>query len=401
MKKQTLIIILLTILVVSCLALTACHSCEFGEWTVVKQATCTEMGQLERSCACGEKETSTLPTTGHTFGEWTVVEDATCTEIGQEQRVCSCGEKETRDIQLADHSFDEWAVVSNATCTEAGLKVGVCECGESKSEIIPATGHSHEAVVTAPSCTEQGYTTRACHCGDSFVDTYVDALGHTEGSVVVENNVEPDCVSDGSYDNVVYCTVCKVELSRDTVVVLALGHTEGSVVVENNVAPKCTVDGSYDNVVYCSVCKEELGRETKIVDATGHSYKAVVTDPNCIRQGYTTHTCIVCWDSYIDTYTPKGGHDTNGQNGACSGCGIIYISLRELCTNTEQYKECRIAFEGVVTLNSEQVVYVEDYDEETGTHYGIDVYYGFGLPSEALEILEVGNRVRIVGVVQY
>ena len=38
--------------------------------------------------------------------------------------------------------------------------------------------HSYTAVVTAPTCTEKGYTTHTCSCGDSYVDTYVDALGH-------------------------------------------------------------------------------------------------------------------------------------------------------------------------------------------------------------------------------
>ena len=38
--------------------------------------------------------------------------------------------------------------------------------------------HSYDAVVTAPTCTEKGYTTHTCSCGDSYVDTYVDALGH-------------------------------------------------------------------------------------------------------------------------------------------------------------------------------------------------------------------------------
>ena len=38
--------------------------------------------------------------------------------------------------------------------------------------------HSYDAVVTAPTCTEKGYTTHTCACGDSYVDTYVDALGH-------------------------------------------------------------------------------------------------------------------------------------------------------------------------------------------------------------------------------
>ena len=45
--------------------------------------------------------------------------------------------------------------------------------------------HSYTAVVTAPTCTEKGYTTHTCACGDSYVDTYVDALGHAwdEGKV--------------------------------------------------------------------------------------------------------------------------------------------------------------------------------------------------------------------------
>ena len=38
--------------------------------------------------------------------------------------------------------------------------------------------HSYKAVVTDPTCTAKGYTTHTCTCGDSYVDTYVDALGH-------------------------------------------------------------------------------------------------------------------------------------------------------------------------------------------------------------------------------
>ena len=45
--------------------------------------------------------------------------------------------------------------------------------------------HSYKAVVTAPTCTAKGYTTHTCACGDSYVDTYVDSLGHAwdEGKV--------------------------------------------------------------------------------------------------------------------------------------------------------------------------------------------------------------------------
>ena len=45
--------------------------------------------------------------------------------------------------------------------------------------------HSYKDVVTAPTCTEKGYTTHTCACGDSYVDTYVDALGHAWDDGVV------------------------------------------------------------------------------------------------------------------------------------------------------------------------------------------------------------------------
>ena len=47
--------------------------------------------------------------------------------------------------------------------------------------------HSYTAVVTAPTCTAKGYTTHTCSCGDSYVDTYVDALGHAwDGGTVTK-----------------------------------------------------------------------------------------------------------------------------------------------------------------------------------------------------------------------
>ena len=36
------------------------HICSFGDWITVKKATCTENGEQERTCACGEKETRSI-----------------------------------------------------------------------------------------------------------------------------------------------------------------------------------------------------------------------------------------------------------------------------------------------------------------------------------------------------
>ena len=91
MKKQTLVIILIAMLVVSCLALTACHSCEFGEWTVVSNATCTDAGLKERICECGEKQTEVIPALGHSY-ESTVIAP-TCTAQGYTLNKClACGD---------------------------------------------------------------------------------------------------------------------------------------------------------------------------------------------------------------------------------------------------------------------------------------------------------------------
>ena len=55
--------------------------------------------------------------------------------------------------------------------------------------------HAYEKTVTAPTCTEQGYTTYTCSCGESYVDDYVDELGHDFKHYVSDNNAtfETNC----------------------------------------------------------------------------------------------------------------------------------------------------------------------------------------------------------------
>lgn len=77
------------------------------------------------------------------------------------------------------------------------------------------------------------------------------------------------------------------------------------------------------------------------------------------------------------------------------------VTLKGLRTNIELYENMKVAFEGVVTFEGPQTVYVEDYDPETDMYYGMTVYYGYNLAGAGLEILQKGNRVRIVGSVQY
>lgn len=75
----------------------------------------------------------------------------------------------------------------------------------------------------------------------------------------------------------------------------------------------------------------------------------------------------------------------------------IELTLKELRTNMEAYLGKKIAFEGLVTRNNSNSVYVQAYDEETNMTYGMSVFYGYGLSGDGLEILKIGNYVRIVG----
>lgn len=79
----------------------------------------------------------------------------------------------------------------------------------------------------------------------------------------------------------------------------------------------------------------------------------------------------------------------------------VELTLRELRTNTEAYSGMKVAFSGVITVNDGSSVYVESYDSETDMYYGMAVYYGFNLSGTGLDILTVGNEVRIVGSLQY
>ncbi len=80
----------------------------------------------------------------------------------------------------------------------------------------------------------------------------------------------------------------------------------------------------------------------------------------------------------------------------------VELTLRELRSNVTAYEGVKVAFEGVLTRNHGGSVYVESFDEDSGRYYGIQVYYQTaGLTGDGLEILKVGNLVRIVGTVQY
>ena len=228
-----------------------------------------------------------------------------------------------------------------ATCEADGrydtvVRCTVCNEPQSTvSTVIPALGHDYEGAITTPaSCEADGVTTYTCKNDSSH--TYTEAIpatGHTEGTPVVENEVKNSCLGAGSYDTVIYCSVCGKELSRETTTVDAAGHTE---VIDAAVAPSCTNTGLTAGS-HCSVCNAVIVAQ-EVVDALGHSYSiSVVTKaPTCTSEGVNSFPCVTCGECYTEPI-PATGH-TPGNNATCTTeqrCKVCNHVIAEKLGHTE------------------------------------------------------------------
>ena len=322
----------------TCIALAKCEICgvEYGsalghdlEHHEAKPASCTEIGwEAYDTCTrCDYTTYVEIPAKGHAEGE--VVREnevpASCTTAGSYDEViyCSvCGEELSREEKVIDalgHSFTNYVSDNNATCTEDGTetaKCDRCEVTDTRTDEGSALGHTESEAVreneVAASCTAAGSYDEVVYCsvcGEelSREEKVIDALGHSFTSYVSDNNAT--CTEDGT--ETAKCDRCEVTDTR-TDEGSALGHTESEAVRENEVAASCTAAGSYDEVVYCSVCGEELSCEEKVIDALGHSFTSYVSDNNatCTEDGTETAKCDRC--EVTDTRTDEGsalGHN--------------------------------------------------------------------------------------------
>lgn len=185
--------------------------------------------------------------------------------------------------------------------------------------------HSYKNVVTAPTCTEKGYTTHTCSCGDSYVDTYVDALGHAwdEGKVTKE-------------------------------------PTETETGVKTFTCTRCG----------------ETKTETIPVIPHVHSYKDVVTAPTCTAKGYTTHTCA-CGDSYVDTYTDALGHAWDEGKVTKEATETTQGSMTYTCTRCPATKRDILPASGLVAT----AVYNDVKNDTSWFYPGVQYCLSYGLMS--------------------
>lgn len=207
-------------------------------------------------------------------------------------------------LDVCKHENNTSEIVTDATCTADGEKKFVCsDCGYEWTGIIPSKGgHAYEIIVTAPTCTEQGYTTHICSvCGDSYVDSYVEATGHSwNGGVVTKEPTEEE-----------------------------------------------TGIRTYT----CNVCGETKTEVISIQEHV-HSYVSWKQDPTCTEKGYTAYICS-CGNSYQGEYVDALGHYwgepyysdefASGYGRKCVRCGVLEAMLPKLETPVIHLEEHDLA----------------------------------------------------------
>ena len=161
---------------------------------------------------------------------------------------------------------------------------------------ITVSKEAVEATCTSKGSTEEKTCTKCGKIVQKSVST--PKAEHTWVEVPAK---DPTCTGKGSL-KYYECSVCGALMASDheTIVhnvaklnVPAAGHTAGEAVIENETAATCENTGSCDEVVYCSVCGVELSRKQKTIDALGHDFGEWVQNqaPTETEKGSETRTC--------------------------------------------------------------------------------------------------------------
>ena len=228
------------------------------------------------------------------------------------------------DIKLTAR-WKQYVAPVGATCTTPGNPEYWTDGTDNYSDetlttkldsiVVEQLGHTPAEAVreneVAASCYAEGSYDEVVYC--SVCKTHeisreaktIEKIAHTPAAAVEENRVESTCTVAGSYDSVVYCSVegCKAEISRTKVDLKLAEHTPGEAVVENEVAATCYAAGSYDEVVYCSVCEtHEISRTKVELELADHSLTATeAKDATCTAPGNSAYwTCGTCSKYFSD-----------------------------------------------------------------------------------------------------
>ncbi len=154
---------------------------KWGDWTVEKEATCTEKGYRTRLCSkCGLLDEQETKKKDHDWGKWKVTKEATCSKKGQRTRKCQVCGKEEKEDYLDDHTFGSWEMTKEPTCTAEGERQHTCKvCGTVKKQTLDKLPHDYAYQVTTEATDHSaGVRSKICQvCGHNGGEEEYDPEG--------------------------------------------------------------------------------------------------------------------------------------------------------------------------------------------------------------------------------
>lgn len=283
----------------------------YGDWVIVKEATCTEEGLRTQTCAnCGDVKKEVLPKVDHTWNEGEVSKQPTCTEAGERTFTCTvCGDTKTEVITATGHAWSDWEVKTPATCETEGQEERHCTnegCTEVEFKVIPALGHDlKEEIVKEPTCGETGLKNVTCsRCDYKEENVEIPATGeHKFGEWIVTK--EPSCGNAGEETRT--CDVCYHTETRPIAPVAEHKWNEGEITKQ----PTCTEDGS--RLFTCTVCGDT---KTEVIPALGHAWSDWdIKDSTCGQEGEKTRHCTRTGCTATETVKIPASENHNWNDG--------------------------------------------------------------------------------------
>ena len=322
------------------------------EWITDTEPTCGADGVQHEECSvchAVQSENTPIPATGnHDWkNEWSKDADMhwhTCTR---------CDEKNDEAAHTyggVSYTWEQtrgaWKATAKRTCT-------VCEWVE--TETVTAAGTQSKA----PTCTVNGETTYTA----TFTNTAFETQQKTVADIAALNHDWKTEWSKDGYNHWHDCTRCDEKndeaahtygevtytweqtrgawkaTAKHTCTVCGWEETETVGAPGRETKPAaCTVNG--ETTYTATFSNSAFETKTKTIDdiaALDHAYDAVVTEPTCTEDGYTTHICSRCGDTYTDSETEKLGHawgewetvrpatpyETGEKKRTCSRCGAV------------------------------------------------------------------------------
>ena len=226
-------------------------------------ANCTTAGSRTGTCIiCGENVTEVIPATGHSYGDWEITLDPTCTEKGEQEKECACGDVVTEEIK-ANECVDDDGNNKCDVCTEdmgsssapSEETLATFELGANGS-----ASHSDGSTKTTYSETVDGYTLSITN-GSQFYTGARDAKGNSCIKLGSSKNA-------GSFKFTVNETVTKV------VIYVAAYKTTAAKLTINGVS--YTASTASDNGSYTAIEIDTTSTKTISVSTASGGFRCMI-----------------------------------------------------------------------------------------------------------------------------